>query len=207
MNLKLPRKRRELLRQKDEILSAAERVFSEKGFFTTNIQDVANEAEYGIGTIYKHFKNKEVIFFTIIKNKFNNLLAFVEENVQRQKNPKDKLKVLVYSHLEFFEKNKKIFRILSAEQLFFEKDLRAKIIKEMRRKFLDYFNIFYPIYKEGVRSGIFRKDNNSNLFFICITLIGMIDFTSFYKLNNTPDDSLLNNAPLIFNLFLKGVKR
>lgn len=207
MNLKLPRKKRVAIQQKREILAAAERVFSEKGFFTTKIQDIAIEAEYGIGTIYKHFTSKDLIFFALIKNKFNEMIAYAEKNVQNQKSPINKLRALVYSHLEFFEKNKKIFRLLSAEHVSFEKNLRARFIKEMRRNFLVYFEIFYSIYTTGVQAGIFRSEKRQNLFYFCISLIGMINFTAFYKLNNTPEESLLDNATLIFDLFLKGVKK
>ncbi len=205
--MRLTRKKREFLRQRDEILSSAERVFSRQGFFTTTIQDIAESAEYGIGTIYKHFKSKEIIFFTIIKNKFNELLSFALDNIHRHESPEKKLRALIYSHLEFFDRNKDIFRLLGAEHISFEKDLRNKFIKEMRKNFISYFDIFYSIYMEGMRKGIFKKEGEHNIMNLCLALIGMLNFTSFYKLNNMPDEMLINNAALIFNLFLKGVKR
>lgn len=203
----LTRKQREFLRQREEILSSAERVFSQQGFFTTKIQDIADAAEYGIGTIYKHFKSKDIIFFTIIKNKFTQFLSFARDNVKQYETPETKLRALIYSHLEFFDKNKDIFRLLSAEHISFEKDLRNKFVKEMRRNFISYFNIFSEIYKEGVRNRVFKKEDNKGIMNLCLALIGMLNFTSFYKLNNMPDESLVDNANLIFNLFLKGVKR
>lgn len=205
--MKLPtRKERELIRQKEEILTAAERIFSEQGFFTTKIQDIAKEAEFGIGTIYKHFKNKEAIFFTLLKNKFNEMLTFAEENVNSQTNPEEKMKALIRSHLEFFEKNKKIFRLMFAEHISYEKELRTKFMKEMRHKFSTYFKIFNKIYTEGMKKGLFRGESEKNIFNLCIALIGMLNFTAFYKLNNMPDESLLDNADLILTVFMQGVK-
>ncbi len=205
--MRLTRKKREFLRQRDEILSSAERVFSRQGFFTTTIQDIAESAEYGIGTIYKHFKSKEIIFFTIIKNKFTELLSFASDNIQRHNSPDKKLRALIYSHLEFFDRNKDIFRLLGAEHISFEKDLRHKFIKEMRKNFVSYFNIFHSIYREGMRKGIFKKEGKNDIMNLCLALIGILNFTSFYKLNNMPEEKLVNNANLIVNLFLKGVRR
>ncbi len=206
--MKLSRKKRELLRQREEILSAAECVFSGKGFFTTKIQDIADKAEYGIGTIYKHFKSKEIIFFTIIKNKFAQLLTFAKNNIEKNESPDKKLRALIYSHLEFFDRNKDIFRLLGAEHISFEKDLRGKFIHEMRKNFISYYNIFSSIYKEGIRKGFFKMEKERDIMNLCLALIGMLNFTSFYKLNNMPDESLIENADLIFNLFLmKNEKR
>lgn len=44
-----------------EVLSATLKLFSEKGFFRTSMQDISVEAGVSIGSIYYHFKNKEII--------------------------------------------------------------------------------------------------------------------------------------------------
>lgn len=66
---KLSRKEREYNRHRKEILEVALDLFSEKGLYAVTMVDVAKEAEFSVGTIYKFFKNKEdiykgLIFFT-----------------------------------------------------------------------------------------------------------------------------------------------
>jgi hypothetical protein len=56
---RLPRRERENLRQRGEILDGALRLFSEKGYHNVSMHEIAKEAEFGIGTIYKFFANKE----------------------------------------------------------------------------------------------------------------------------------------------------
>lgn len=46
---------------RDEILDAALRLFSAKGYFRTSMQDVRREAGVSIGSIYHYFTNKEEI--------------------------------------------------------------------------------------------------------------------------------------------------
>lgn len=48
-------------RSKEEILTATLRLFSAKGYFSTSMQDIRQEAGVSIGTIYHYFKNKEEI--------------------------------------------------------------------------------------------------------------------------------------------------
>lgn len=53
--------------KENDILSAAIEVFHEKGFSNTSIQDIANRAGIGKGTIYEYFKSKEELFINSIK--------------------------------------------------------------------------------------------------------------------------------------------
>ena len=53
---KLHRKVREHLTHRKEILLAAEKLFAAKGFFPTTMSEIAQEAQFGTGTLYKYFK-------------------------------------------------------------------------------------------------------------------------------------------------------
>ena len=52
---KVSRKEREYRVYREEILSAAEKVFAAKGFFPITMSDIAREAEFGMGTLYAKF--------------------------------------------------------------------------------------------------------------------------------------------------------
>ncbi|RLC22759.1 MAG: TetR/AcrR family transcriptional regulator, partial [Deltaproteobacteria bacterium] len=53
------RKEREKGRRRQQIMIAAKRVFSLKGFNKATMEDIANEAELSPGTLYLYFKNKD----------------------------------------------------------------------------------------------------------------------------------------------------
>ena len=63
----LSRRQREKLRHKEEILSAALRLFSSKGFHNVSMQEIASEAEFAIGTLYKFFTSKEALFDELVE--------------------------------------------------------------------------------------------------------------------------------------------
>ena len=64
---KLPRRERDRLRHKQEILDAALRLFAQKGFHAVSIQEIAAQAEFAIGTLYNFFASKEALFEELTK--------------------------------------------------------------------------------------------------------------------------------------------
>ena len=75
----LTRKERERLMRRNEILKVAAKLFAEKGFNNTTLEEIAGGAEFGIGTIYNYFQNKEEIFRSIIEGVFESTLQIVVE--------------------------------------------------------------------------------------------------------------------------------
>lgn len=49
-------------KKKEQIESAALKLFTEKGFRETTLNDIVTEADVSLATIYKHFKNKQELF-------------------------------------------------------------------------------------------------------------------------------------------------
>lgn len=45
-----------------EIQSAAMQLFVQKGYGSTNVQDIADTAGISIGLLYRHYKSKETLF-------------------------------------------------------------------------------------------------------------------------------------------------
>ena len=59
------RRQRRIARRQDEILTAAARVFAEKGYANATIKEVAYEADVADGTIYNYFEGKHDILLGI----------------------------------------------------------------------------------------------------------------------------------------------
>ncbi len=53
--------------RREQILSAALKVFAAKGFAATKISDIAERAALSHGLVYHYFKSKEEIFYTLLK--------------------------------------------------------------------------------------------------------------------------------------------
>ncbi|EJL31545.1 TetR/AcrR family transcriptional regulator [Brevibacillus sp. BC25] len=51
---------------KQKIQSAAMQLFVQKGFGSTNVQDIADTAGISIGLLYRHYKSKETLFDELV---------------------------------------------------------------------------------------------------------------------------------------------
>lgn len=69
------------------LLDKAEIIFADRGYHSTRISDIVAVAEFGQGTFYRHFANKEAILLAILQRLTHRLLAgFV---LDRSQLPKD----------------------------------------------------------------------------------------------------------------------
>jgi len=86
------RRQREREQRYEGILEAAKRVFFNKGFNETTMDDIANESELGKGTLYLYFKNKEDLAHAIMYESFNLLKEMMEEAIEKGQNGLDKIR-------------------------------------------------------------------------------------------------------------------
>jgi TetR/AcrR family transcriptional regulator, fatty acid metabolism regulator protein len=78
----MQQKKNELRKQR--LIEAAKKLFSEKGFYSTYVDDIIKEAGVGKGTFYRNFKNKEDIFvsllFTFLNDWRNSVSIGIDKN-------------------------------------------------------------------------------------------------------------------------------
>lgn len=60
------RKEREFTRHRAEILTAALSLFAEKGYERTTMSEIAERAEFAVGTLYNFFADKRALYQSII---------------------------------------------------------------------------------------------------------------------------------------------
>jgi AcrR family transcriptional regulator len=70
--------RADAVRNRERVLRAAAEVFAERGFDAT-LNDVAARAGCGIGTVYRHFPNKEALIEDLFVVRLEEILALAEQ--------------------------------------------------------------------------------------------------------------------------------
>lgn len=63
---------------RDKIQSAAMHLFVHQGYGSTNVQQIADLAGISIGLLYRHYKNKEVLFIELVDFAMAGLQAVVD---------------------------------------------------------------------------------------------------------------------------------
>ncbi len=78
------------------ILDSAQEIFSVQGYGGTTIDEIAEKAQIGKGSVYNYFQNKEQLFFTIVCE-INQPFTVKLQNISNsncsphRKNPQDDL--------------------------------------------------------------------------------------------------------------------
>ncbi|HUU50647.1 MAG TPA: TetR/AcrR family transcriptional regulator [Nitrospinota bacterium] len=199
----LSRKEREYLARRDEILESAQKLFAQKGFFKTTIQDIARESEFAIATLYNFFKSKDELYSALIERKTENLFKFIQESALNQEGIK-KIDNVVYAVLEFFENDKDFFKLYVIERSGFEWDIRSEIGERCHKMYLEYIEFLKSVIEESIERGELRERSPWDISFF---LSGIINSFIFQWVNSPKPYSLLDKHKTIMELFLSGVKK
>ncbi|QGJ68523.1 TetR family transcriptional regulator [Planctomycetales bacterium 10988] len=73
--------------RKAEILRNAMKVFAKEGFHRTDVQEIADLAKVGKGTVYRHFGNKEELFLAVAKYSLEQMGEFFMEHLNECREP------------------------------------------------------------------------------------------------------------------------
>jgi TetR/AcrR family transcriptional regulator len=109
--------RRELRRQqhhelnRNQLLDAAEEVFGAKGFHATTLKEVADLAEFSVGSVYSFFPSKDELFLQIFLRRGAELLPAMEAIVEGDDPPLDRLHALVDLEVGFFREHRHFARL------------------------------------------------------------------------------------------------
>ncbi len=216
-DLRTERKRHRREENKKSILKIAERIFTQKGYSLTTMDEIAVEAQFSKATLYQYFKSKGELFFEIIYKFFEELLQKIEKVQKMNTNAEEKLKKAIYLISNYYHTKKNIARIFIMEKALMRRLLQpdSKIqapsthhppIPGRYRALLDEsFNLLCEIIEEGVKNGEFRKVDVSQACFILGAMIRGFHFKG--PVREKKEMSVQESTDLLLNYFLYGIKK
>jgi len=196
----LPRRERDRQRRRGDILRAAEAVFASKGFYDASIEEIAGAAEYGTGTVYLYFKDKEALYIELFEAKIRELLQFIGERTARVDGPEDALRKFIRARMDYFERNRAFFQIYVREgmNLGWSKHARWHGIQRLYQEYLDLLTHWI---RSGQRQRLFRKNDPRRL---AIALSGMMIQLTQDWLKSQGEQPLTDQVDFVLELFLRG---
>lgn len=88
-----------------EILAAAAVLFAEKGFRAMDVQQVADRARVGKGTVYRYFNTKEDLFLAALRNNMEDLSDTARAAAEAVTDPLEKIRQSMRAIILFFERH------------------------------------------------------------------------------------------------------
>lgn len=140
-----------------QIIKAAVKVFSQKGFHESKVDEIAQLADVGKGTVYEYFSSKVELFQEMFKEGMQFYLRNLSNDLKPDMSCQEKLQRIVKLHLKFVVQYKDLAKLTLTEQTYFNEDFH-KWIWENRVKKL---KLLEQIIDEGVARGEFRQVDSS----------------------------------------------
>ncbi|NLI92940.1 MAG: TetR/AcrR family transcriptional regulator [Peptococcaceae bacterium] len=100
-------------KKKASLIDAAERLFIQKGFENTSIDEVAKEAGLTKRTLYQYFLSKEDLFYAVALKGARQLFSIYEDAMSKGDNALEKIRLGNKVHLQFYTDNLGMFRLLN----------------------------------------------------------------------------------------------
>lgn len=138
----------------EKILDISTKLFIEKGYEQTSIQDILNSLGLSKGGLYHHFKSKEEILEAVMQRRAQYIADMLEELIKSVKaaNAKEKLKMILY-HLSTDAKTHMLDSVLTSQvsnPYFVVSGLQTVVNMDAR--------IIGRLIEEGVREGSLQTD-------------------------------------------------
>lgn len=200
---KQPRKERERLARREEILDAARQVFSARGFEKAKLEEIAEVAELGKGTIYNYFKNKEELFVSVIVRGIKRFQEFVSQAVQEQRSPEDKVSAYIDASFAFFEHHRQLFSIFELEKSNLARSLSEEMNQTFCEKEAGLIQFLEQLIFEGVQTGEFKPVDSRKL---AQTIFGMIHIACIHAARSPQAFDPSKDAQFLKRLLFEGMR-
>ncbi|MEL6769460.1 MAG: TetR/AcrR family transcriptional regulator [Bacteroidota bacterium] len=134
----LSRRERERLARRAAMLDAATALFAEKGYASATLDEVAERAEFGKGTLYNYFPGgKEELLFAVFDDLYDGLTALLSEHLADTNGQpvREVYRSLIARLMQHFTLNQAAFFLLIKEvQRMMIEGEEAKAVRLMRRR-------------------------------------------------------------------------
>jgi AcrR family transcriptional regulator len=87
-------------RTRDDLVDAAERLFSANGFHATSVDAVADAAGYTKGAVYSNFASKEDLFLAVYARQADQAVAAIERELAKAPDPITGIETLARARVE-----------------------------------------------------------------------------------------------------------
>jgi AcrR family transcriptional regulator len=204
------RKQRERERRRQQIIVAAKRVFSEKGYSKSTMEDIAREAELSPGTLYLYFKNKDELYASL-SLRILQYLNIRLEDVKREKDvePRKKIAAIKEALFDVYQFDPMIlinmFHLQSSETL---KNLSSPLLENITELSRNSLTILAAIFKDDSGQDRYASHHPTAIADIVWSLFtGVVLWEESKRMIDNEKDFLKQTLDVAFEIFSRGITR
>ncbi len=161
--------------RKQEILDAAKKLYSRKGYAASSMRDLAKSLGIKPASLYSHYQSKEEMLWEIAIRCTKEFHGYILPMVQEDRPVIDRLDRMLRGHLRMVIKNQDASAIFFHEWQHLEEPRRSAFAKQREI----YEQAFIDVLNEGKQKGVFR---DVHIRFSMFTLLSAINWVyRWYK--------------------------
>ena len=200
----LNRKEREKLYRRKEIIYAAVKLFSEKGYEHSTLDEIAEASEFGKGTIYNYFQNKEEIYLAVVDEIMENHSKIIKDISETCEDFLTFITEFTKATLKISLENKDAFLLmvrLKSQSFLSDPSIKSGLIQ---KHFEKNNKILSQKFSNAIKNKVIRSLDINSLMNIYRSMI----FPYLHNLiccNRTEDINPEKEAEFIISVFFNGI--
>lgn len=186
------------LERQERILESASKLFAEKRFDEVLMEEVAQEAGVGKGTLYRYFCTKEDLYFAVIFAGIAQLKDQLHAAAATVEDPLVQLEKALRAIVTFLSRNRFFFRLMTIEESKSEKP-KSEFRQRWKQERGELLAAIGAVLQRGGDSGVFEIRHLNTEAQI---LLGMVRSVLRFNEDNLGPDEIVSE---ILRIFLGGV--
>lgn len=139
--------------RKTQILTAATKVFTERGFAEARMDDIVAESGLSKGALYWYFESKDAIIISILDHIFDYETSQIQERLAGVDSAQMKFEIFIETMIKDIERIKPLMPIFFE---FWSLSVRKETInRAIKRYYQSFFDLIEPIIEQGIERGEF----------------------------------------------------
>lgn len=200
---KLTRYEREKIKKREEIHTVAIKLFSEKGYHNVSMHEIAVEAEFAVGTLYKFFKNKEDLYKSLILEQCTAFHRALIKALEEGSNEIEKLHNFVKTKSTIFVNNISIIRLYFAETSGVSFNIRTGLNNDIQKLCSNLLCSLADVFESGIKNKIFLEI--AEPYHLAIALDSICNSFLFLWLESPETNPYPEKPEIILNILFKGL--
>lgn len=183
--------------RKDEIQTAAAKLFGEKGFAACSVREIANAVGLGAASLYNHMESKDELLTRICFRCGNEFMEGMKLIDVPGKSPVQKIRELIHLQIHIALYDQSSVTVFNDEWRHLQEPFLTSFI-ELRKS---YEKAYLKIIREGINSGALKKVDPDLLYRMILSSLRWLHMPGAKKIKQTEEEL----TEQITSIIIKGI--
>ena len=199
----LSRKEREREGHRRDILDAAEKVFISRGYHKATVEQIAQEADFSVGTLYNFFKNKEEMYIEVLEKITEEFRGDFDRTVKGENDAVRALENLIALRVTHWDSHRGFFRVFLENAPGSQMDPVPAFPEPVREMYRSYLVEVSKVFERGMEQNMFRQ---ADPLYLTLCLEGIANASAAYWVQHGTTEPLEARIDKVRDAFFRWIE-